>query len=344
MTHAIEIEDLTKTFTLRERAEGLRGALRSLWSAPRRTVTALEGLSLRVAAGERVAFLGPNGAGKSTAIKLLTGILHPTRGRATVAGLVPWEERKRVAHRIGTVFGQRSQLWYHLPASDTFELLGRMYDVPRDEHRRRREELVEVFGIGEHLHVPVRQLSLGQRMRCELVASLLHAPRILFLDEPTIGLDVEAKATIRDVIRSQSEQGGRTVLLTSHDTVDVERVCERVVVVHRGRLLLDEGLEALRTRFLRRKRVVLHTAEPELELSMPGVSAIDRRPHRLEVEIDVDVAPIETVVQAVLRGARLRDLSIEDPPMDEVIRTIYERAAQTHADAPPTATPMGGPP
>lgn len=344
MTHAIEIEDLTKTFTLRERTEGLRGALRSLWSAPRRTVTALDGLCLRIATGERVAFLGPNGAGKSTAIKLLTGILHPTRGCATVAGLVPWNDRRRLAHRIGTVFGQRSQLWYHLPASDTFELLGRMYDVPRAEHRRRKAELVEVFGIGEHLHVPVRQLSLGQRMRCELVASLLHAPELLFLDEPTIGLDVEAKATIRDVIRSQSERDGRTVLLTSHDTADVERVCDRVVVVHRGRLLLDEGLDALRTRFLRRKRVVLHTTEPELELCMPGVRAIDRRPHRLEVEVDVDVAPVETVVQAVLRRARLRDLSIEDPPMDEVIRTIYERAAQTPADAPPSAAPPGGPP
>jgi ABC-2 type transport system ATP-binding protein len=326
MTSAIEIEDLTKTFTLRERTEGLRGALRSLWSAPRRTVTALDGLCLRIAAGERVAFLGPNAAGKSTAIKLLTGILHPTRGRATVAGLVPWDDRRRLAHRIGTVFGQRSQLWYHLPASDTFELLGRVYDVPRAEHRRRCAALVERFGLGEHLHTPVRQLSLGQRMRCELVASLLHAPPILFLDEPTIGLDVEAKATIRDVIRGDSEQGGRTLLLTSHDTADVERVCDRIVVIHRGRLLLDESIETLRTRFLRRKRVILHTVEPELALCIPGVRTIDRRPHRLELEVDVDVAPVDAVVQAALQQARLRDLSIEDPPMDEVIRVIYERA------------------
>ena len=343
MTPAIETEDLTKTFTLRERTEGLRGALRGLWSTPRRTVTAVDQLSLRIEAGERVAFLGPNGAGKSTAIKLLTGILHPTRGRATVAGLVPWDDRRRLAHRIGTVFGQRSQLWYHLPASDTFELLGRMYDVPRAEHRRRRDAWVETFGIAEHLHVPVRQLSLGQRMRCELVASLLHAPSILFLDEPTIGLDVEAKATIREVIREQSERDGRTVLLTSHDTADVERVCDRVVVIHRGRLLLDEGLDALRTRFLRRKRVVLHTTEAELELVMPGVRAIDRRPHRLEVDVDVDVAPVESVVHAVLQRARLRDLSIEDPPMDEVIRTIYERASDGPPRAPASPRP-GGPP
>jgi ABC-2 type transport system ATP-binding protein len=344
MSNAIEIEDLTKTFTLRERAEGLRGALRSLWSAPSRTVTAVDGLSLRIEAGERVAFLGPNGAGKSTAIKLLTGILHPTRGRATVAGLVPWDDRRRLAHRIGTVFGQRSQLWYHLPASDTFELLGRVYDLPRAEHRRRCALLVETFGIGEHLHTPVRQLSLGQRMRCELVASLLHAPPILFLDEPTIGLDVEAKATIREVVRRDSERDGRTVLLTSHDTADVERVCDRIVVIHRGGLLLDEGIDALRTRFLRRKRVVLHTTEPELELCMAGVREVDRRPHRLEIEVDVDVAPVEAVVQAVLRRARLRDLSIEDPPMDAVIRVIYERAAQASLDERQGPVARGGPP
>jgi len=335
MTTAIEIEDLTKSFTLRQRAEGLRGAMRGLFSASHRTVTAVDGLSLRIAAGERVAFLGPNGAGKSTAIKLLTGILHPTHGHATVAGLVPWVDRRRLAHRIGTVFGQRSQLWYHLPASDTFELLGRVYDLPRAEHRRRCAALVERFAIGEHLHTPVRQLSLGQRMRCELVASLLHAPPILFLDEPTIGLDVEAKATIREVIRGDSERDGRTLLLTSHDTADVERVCDRVVVIHRGRLLLDEGIETLRTRFLRRKRVILHTAEPELALELQGVRVIDRRPHRLALEIDVDVTPVEAVIHAALSGARLRDLTIEDPPMDEVIQAIYARAEQQHQGAPP---------
>jgi ABC-2 type transport system ATP-binding protein len=335
MSAAIQLEDLTKTFTVRERAEGLRGALRSLFSATQRTVVAVEGLSLRIEAGERIALVGPNGAGKSTAIKMLAGILHPTRGHARVAGLVPWEERRRLAHRIGTVFGQRSQLWYHLPASDTFELLARVYDLPRAEHRRRCALLVETFGIGEHLHAPVRQLSLGQRMRCELVASLLHAPPILFLDEPTIGLDVAAKATIRDVVRSDSERDGRTVLLTSHDTADMERVCDRVIVIHRGHLLLDEGIDALRTRFLRRKRVTLHTAEPELELPLPGVRVIDRRPHRLAIEIDVDVTPVETVIQAALHGARLRDLTIEDPPMDEVIQAIYARAEQDHQGAPP---------
>lgn len=332
MTAAIQIEALTKTFRVTKRAAGLRGAVRSLWSAPHETITAVDGLTLRVERGERVAVLGPNGAGKSTAIKMLAGILHPTRGRAFIDGLVPWEDRRRLAYRIGTVFGQRSQLWYHLPAADTFELLARVYDVPPALHRQRCAELVEVFGIGAHLQKPVRQLSLGQRMRCELVASLLHAPSVLFLDEPTIGLDVSAKATIRDVVRRHSERDGRTVLLTSHDTGDVERVCDRVVVIHRGRVLLDEPTQSLRTRFIRRKLVTLRTAEPEVDLGLPGVRQLRHRPHVTELEVDVDVAPVEAVVHAALGRSRLHDLTIADPPMDEVIQAIYERAER---GAPP---------
>lgn len=334
MTASIQIEDLTKTFRVRRRVPGLRGAVRSLWSASYETFTAVDGLTLRVNAGERVAVLGPNGAGKSTAIKMLAGILHPTRGRARVDGLVPWDDRRRLAYRIGTVFGQRSQLWYHLPPADTFELLAHLYDLSPGVHRRRCAELVEVFGIGPHLHKPVRQLSLGQRMRCEIVASLLHAPSVVFLDEPTIGLDVAAKTTIRDVVRRHSEQDGRTVLLTSHDTGDVERVCDRVIVLHRGRVLLDEPTEHLRTRFIRRKRITLRTAEPSVDLGLPGVRRLHHRPHHTQLEVDVDVTPVEAVVHAALGRARLHDLTVADPPMDEVIQAIYERAER---ELPPCA-------
>ncbi len=326
MNTAIHIENLTKTFDVRQRTPGLRGALRGLWSSTRQTITAVDRLDLRVEAGERVAVLGPNGAGKSTAIKMLAGILHPTRGHARVDGLVPWEDRRRLASRIGTVFGQRSQLWYHLPAADTFELLGRIYDVPRAQFDRRRDQLVEIFGIGPHLQKPVRQLSLGQRMRCEFVASLLHAPSLVFLDEPTIGLDVSAKATIRDVVRRDSLAEGRTVLLTSHDTGDVEQVCDRVVVIHRGRVLLDEPIDALRTRYLHRKLIVLRTTERELELRLPGVRTLCQSPHRTELEVDLSVTAVDAVVIAALAQTRLRDLTISDPPMDEVIGAIYERA------------------
>jgi ABC-type uncharacterized transport system ATPase subunit len=208
---AIRIHALTKTFRV----------------ARTTLVRAVDGLTLAIAPGERVAFIGPNGAGKSTTLKILSGILHPDEGEATVLGYVPWRDRRTLAFEIGTVFGQRSQLWYHLPPRDTFALLARVYEVDPSVHRRRLASLVEAFDLGACLDTPVRQLSLGQRMRAEIVASLLHAPRVLFLDEPTIGLDVSAKAAIRGLLRGQSQDGYATLLLTSHDTGDIEHVCER---------------------------------------------------------------------------------------------------------------------
>jgi len=326
MNRAIELEHLTKTFAIRKTAPGLLGAMRGLFSAEVEEVNAVSDLCLSIGRGERVAFVGPNGAGKSTTIKMLSGILHPTSGRANVAGFVPWQQRRELAYRIGTVFGQRSQLWYHLPAQDTLDLLAHVYECHGDDYDRRRADLVEAFEIGSFLAKPVRQLSLGQRMRCEIVASLLHAPEIVFLDEPTIGLDVDAKATIRDVVRHHSENEGRTVLLTSHDTGDMERVCDRVVVIHHGRLLLDEPIAALRSNFIRRKLITLQTAEPAVELSLPGVRVISQRPHRTELEVSTDLTPVEAVVGAVLERSRLRDLTIADPPMDEVVQAIYRQA------------------
>ena len=333
MTTAIDIEELGKTFLVHERGKGLRAAFATLFSAPRREVVAVKDVSFRIASGERVAFVGPNGAGKSTTIKILSGILHPTSGRAEVAGCVPWLQRRALAYRIGTVFGQRSQLWYHLPASDTFDLLARMYDTDPVQYQRRRASLVEAFDIAAILDQPVRQLSLGQRMRCEIVASLLHAPPILFLDEPTIGLDVAAKATIRDVVRDLSDREGRTVLLTSHDTGDMERVCDRVIVIHRGTILIDAPIDDLRRKFIRRKLVTLHTADPTFDPRLPGVRIVAERPHRTDLEVDLDRTPVDAVVQAALRATTLHDLTVQDPPMDEIVQAIYREA-----DAPAART------
>ncbi len=326
MDAAIELEELRKVFRVRERAPGLRSALRQLVFAQTREVVAVDGISFRVQPGERVAFVGPNGAGKSTTIKVLAGILHPTSGEVRVGGLVPWQERQRLGYRIGTVFGQRTQLWYHLPAADTFDLLARVYDVEPDVHHRRRARLVEAFDIGPLLRKPVRQLSLGERMRCEVVASLLHEPEILFLDEPTIGLDVTAKAVIRDLVREQSEQHGSTVLLTSHDTGDMERVCERVIVIHHGRLLLDEPVERLRREYIQRKLLTLRTAEERVTIELPGVRVVRQSPHLTELEVDVARTPVERVVEAALRASRLHDLTVEDPRMEEIIQAIYADA------------------
>jgi ABC-2 type transport system ATP-binding protein len=326
-TRALHVVDLRKTFAVRERAPGLGGAFRQLFGGRAREHVAVDGVSFAIAAGERVAVVGPNGAGKSTSIKILSGILHPTSGVVEVGGLTPWRARRELSYRIGTVFGQRTQLWYHLPAADTFELLARVYDVEPATHRRRLAALVEAFDVGDALSRPVRQLSLGQRMRCEIVASLLHDPEILFLDEPTIGLDVTAKATIREVLREQSEREGKTLLFTSHDTGDMESVCDRVIVIHAGRVLCDQSLEALRRNHIRRKRLTLHTAEADCQVGLVGARVLSRRPHRLELEVDLDRVPVDRVVSHVMSVGTLRDLTIADPPMEQVIRELYDAAS-----------------
>lgn len=305
----IVVSDLKKTFKIKKRE-----------------FHAVSGLTFAISAGERVAFVGPNGAGKSTTIKMLSGILFPTSGDIRVMGLVPWKDRKRLAYRIGTVFGQRSQLWIHLPASDTFDLLARIYDQDLKQYQTRRTELVKRFEITHVLQKPVRQLSLGERMRCEIVASLLHAPDILFLDEPTIGLDVTAKAIIRDLIKDRSQSHGTTLLLTSHDTGDMERVCDRVLVINEGRLLLDQPILSLRQQYIRRKVVTLMTAEPKIDLPLAGTACLESSPHRLKIAVDTNVTPIERVVEAAMRASPLRDLTVEDPPMEEIVQEIYSGA------------------
>jgi ABC-2 type transport system ATP-binding protein len=271
--------------------------------------------------------VGPNGAGKSTTLKILSGILQPSSGQVRVLGLEPGRERRRLAYRIGVVFGQRSQLWSHLPAADTFDLLARIYELEPAEYRQRRDELVASFAIADVIEKPVRQLSLGERMRCELVASLLHRPEILFLDEPTIGLDVVAKATIRDLLRERGRRDGCTILLTSHDTGDMEGVCERVLVIHHGRLLLDRPLDSLRQGFIARKRISVVTEEAELALDLPGVRRLPSASHRSELELDLGVVGVDRVVAAIVAGARVLDLSVEDPPMEEIVSAIYAGAS-----------------
>src|SRR6266496_637222 len=247
MEASVEIENLRKVFILK-----------SGWGRSRveREVVAVDQISLSVPAGQSVAFIGPNGAGKSTTIKMLTGILHPTSGSAHVLGLTPWQERRTLVHHLGAVFGQRSQLWYHLPPRDTFELLARIYNLDRAAYLKRRDLLIERFGLASFLATPVRKLSLGQRMRAEVAASLLHAPKVLFLDEPTIGLDVIARQELRDLIREWNRDEGVTIFLTSHDAGDIEHVAERVIVINHGRVVVDDQVQAVRKQYLGTK--ILH--------------------------------------------------------------------------------------
>ena len=327
MQPAVELNHVSKSFRVRRaRRAGVAARVHDLFRPHTQTVVAVNRLSFSIAPGERVAFIGPNGAGKSTTLKMLAGILRPDAGDVRVLGLVPSRERRQLAFQIGTVFGQRSQLWYQLPPRDTFELLGRVYEIDRRHHRRRLETLTSVFELGTLIDTPVRQLSLGERMRCEIVASLLHSPHILFLDEPTIGLDVSAKAVIRELLRTESEQERVTLLLTSHDTGDMERVCTRVIVIHGGRLLWDGPIAALRRTYLKAKRVSLWTDAERLELTLPGVRVLSSGAFRTELEIALEITSLGHVVDAALRQTAIRDMAIEDAPLDEVIRTLYANA------------------
>ncbi|HVQ41374.1 MAG TPA: ATP-binding cassette domain-containing protein, partial [Vicinamibacterales bacterium] len=288
--------------------------------------TAVDKLSFSIAPGERVAFIGPNGAGKSTTLKMLAGILQPDAGHVQVLGLVPSRQRRQLAFLIGTVFGQRSQLWYQLPARDTFELLGRVYEIEPREFRRRIEMLSSAFALGTLVNTPVRHLSLGERMRCEIVASLLHSPRMLFLDEPTIGLDVSAKAMIRELLWTESEREQVTLLLTSHDTGDMERVCTRAIVINHGRLLWDGEIAGLRRGYLKAKRVTLWSECERLDLTLPGVRVLSSASYRTELEIALEITALGQVVDAAQRQAAIRDMAIEDAPLDDVIRALYATA------------------
>jgi ABC-2 type transport system ATP-binding protein len=324
---AVELAGLSKSFRVRRaRAGGVAARLHDFFVPQTHAVLAVDRLSFSIAPGERVAFIGPNGAGKSTTLKILAGILHPDGGEARVLGLVPSRQRRELAFHIGVVFGQRSQLWYQLPPRDTFELLGRVYEVERGEHRRRIDALTSVFEIGAFIDTPVRQLSLGERMRCEIAASLLHSPRLLFLDEPTIGLDVSAKAVIRELLRAESDRDRVTLLLTSHDTGDMERVCERVIVIHRGRLLWDGRIAELRRSYITAKRVTVWSDAERLDLAMPGVRVLATSAYRTELEVELEITSLGQVVDAALRQGTVRDLAVEDAPLDAVIRALYAGA------------------
>lgn len=318
--NAVELAKLRKTFSFMD-GKGLRRT--------RREVVAVNDISLTVEAGQSVAFIGPNGAGKSTTIKILTGILHPDSGVARVLGFVPWSERGKLARRIGVVFGQRSQLWYHLPAGDTFDLLARIYNLDLRAYAKRRDMLIERFAIGQFLTTPVRKLSLGQRMRAELAASLLHHPEVLFLDEPTIGLDVVARQELRDLIREWNREDGLTIFLTSHDAGDIESVARRVVVINHGQVVFDDKVSTLRRRYLRTKILSVRFHDLPAIVSLPGVTVVKSTDHGLELEVDTTTVDIEKVIEHVLIAGAVADITIEDPPLEEVISHIYNHQPQS---------------
>ncbi|MCS7458935.1 ATP-binding cassette domain-containing protein [Paenibacillus doosanensis] len=322
---AIKVEALTKRFAVKQKGVGLSGSLRSLLRPKYEEKTAVHGIDLTVEQGEIVAFLGPNGAGKSTTIKMLTGILHPSGGMAEVLGYCPWKERSRLAYHIGSVFGQKSQLWYHLPPSDSFELMSRIYELNRSDYFVRRDELVRRFELEPYLHIPVRKLSLGERMRCEIAAALLHSPKIVFLDEPTIGLDVIVKHKIRELILQMNREEGTTIFLTSHDAGDIEQLCKRAVVINYGRVILDDRVERMKRKLLTSKTIRLKLQEEGPPFQFPGVEVLAQGRMEMLLFVDTAQASIEQVLAQIVSKYRVIDVTIEDPPMEEIITHIYAR-------------------
>ncbi len=319
----VAIRNLRKDFRVKTRQPGTRAAVRSLFHPSYSTVHAVSDISFDVEEGEALAFIGPNGAGKSTTIKMLTGILYPTSGHAEVLGHVPWKERESLAYEIGSVFGQKSLLWYHLPPSDTFSLLQRIYEIPLAEYEARRKRLVDIFEIDELLSIPVRKLSLGQRMRCEIAASLLHSPRVLFLDEPTIGLDVVAKQRIRDLIHVLNKEEQVTILLTSHDLGDVEKLCKRVVVINHGQIVYDGSLRSLQQQYFGSKIIDLRLGEIADGFSCPGATVLKSKDYGIKLQVDTSQYAVGDVLTYILAHHSVVDVNIQDPPLEEIITKMY---------------------
>lgn len=312
----INVQDLTRIYT-RKLSNG--------WFRPatRLDHIAVDHLSFHITPGERVAFIGPNGAGKTTTLRMLTGLLYPTSGMAQVAGYIPWKDRKKLAREIGIVFGQRSQLWAALPVIESFHSLRVIYDVPKAAFTARLDDLAQRLAIEDFLHQPARSLSLGQRMRCEIAAALIHGPKVLFLDEPTIGLDVEAKAVLRDYLKTLNTANGTTIILTSHDTGDIEDICERVIMIDHGRKLMDQPLQQLLQSFDTGRRIVITTEEKDPPCAGLEDMLAERAPHRLTLNVDAQTIKLTQAMALVQSQATITDIVIERTPLETIIRRLY---------------------
>ena len=320
----IRVRNLRKHYQVHERAPGLAAALRSLLHRTYKTVAAVDGIDLDIAPGERVGFLGPNGAGKTTTLKVLSGLLHPTSGEVSVDGHEPRRREDAFLKKIMLVLGQKQQLLWDLPASDTFELNRAVYDVPRAQFEETMRELGDLLELGDLVKKPTRTLSLGERMKCELAAALVHRPRVLFLDEPTIGLDVSMQATVRDFVERYNARYGATILLTSHYMEDVQRLCPRVIVIDKGKLVYDGALDKLVAQIRPDKRVVLRFSRPVDRGDLEGYGQVVRHDAGESV-LDVHKENVNAVVTRALSHLPVSDLTVENPPLEEVMSELFAR-------------------
>jgi ABC-2 type transport system ATP-binding protein len=320
----IEVKHLYKEFTITKRQPGMWGALRSLFHREYLSKMAVQDVSFTIEEGEMVGYIGPNGAGKSTTIKMLTGILVPTSGEVRVNGIVPYKERQKNAMQIGVVFGQRTQLWWDLPTIESFELLKQVYQIPDQRYRKNMEIFSEILGLHEFFQTPVRQLSLGQRMRADIAASLLHDPKILFLDEPTIGLDVVAKEKMRTFIQEINRERGVTVILTTHDMADIEKLCKRMILIDKGRVMYDGPLKKIKDLY-GSARILIVELEGDVEaFTVEGAEIIRQEGNRVWLQFNREEISAAELIQRISSRYEIRDLNLEETDIDTIVRRIYQ--------------------
>lgn len=318
------LNGICKSFKVSQRPKGHLSLLKSAFIRETRIVDALKDINFSIEEGELVGYIGPNGAGKSTTVKVMSGILTPDEGNCTILNRIPWKDREAHVARIGVVFGQRSQLWWDLPVSDTFSLLKDIYHMSFQDYKKRLSELAETLKINEFIQTPVRQLSLGQRMRCEIAASLLHKPDILFLDEPTIGLDTVSKLALREFLRNENKTNGVTMILTTHDMDDIESLCSRVMVIGRGELLYDGNLETLKNRYAPLRRIKATLFECMEEFQIDGSEKVQVNGQEWTVYFDPGKIPTHTMVERMSKQLPLKDINIQEKDIDEIIASMYE--------------------
>ena len=321
----IEVKNLTKEY--KYKTKNKKGFLSNLFKENTKVLKAVNNISFNIEEGETVAFIGPNGAGKSTTIKMLTGILYPTNGEIKICGLTPIKDRNSLAYKIGTVFGQRSQLLPNLPLTESMSLYGAMYDMDKDAIKKRIKELADLFDLNEFIDQPVRKLSLGQRMRAEIATSLVHSPKIIFLDEPTIGLDVVSKKSLRDLLLKINKEEKVTIFLTSHDTEDIQSICERCIIINHGKIIIDTSTKELLNEYIKNKHIII---TPNIEFTdfpeLPnGMKYIKKTKNQIIVEVNTTIIHTQKALQELIKVFDIDDINIDNESLENIIRSIYEK-------------------
>ncbi|MFH1209840.1 MAG: ATP-binding cassette domain-containing protein [archaeon] len=320
----IQVKDLKKVYKTHEREPGLINAIKSLVNRKYEIKEALKGITFEVEEGEILGLIGPNGAGKSTVLKILSGVLYPDSGYVNVLNFVPWKDRVKYVKNIGVVFGQKEQLWWDLPAIDTFYLHKELYDIKEPDFKNRLENMIKILNVEDIIKTPVRDLSLGERMKCKIIAALLHNPKLVFLDEPSIGLDVIAKDNLRDFIKDINTKYKTTFIITTHDMQDIERLCERIIIINHGEIIYNGLLSMISNKFIKTKIIDVKFEDKFEEFNFKGCKVLEKKDYELKIEMEIGKQTVKDLINYLLSNFKVADINIEDPPIEEIIKLIYK--------------------